>query len=131
MKMIIKSSVFIVLLLITSCSPKSNWKIQFCEELNESVCEKNTDTFNSDIEVFVTLECVEPIKEHIIIGNIYRMQDGSYSDYLGSKNFVINANSYTIKHSIPFDQLGGSGPHLIEFTKEDGTLIISKELFIK
>ena len=57
--------------------------------------------------------------------------EGVYSDYLGSHNFLIKPNTYKLNHYIPFDQLGGKGPHFVEFTKEDGTLIISKEFTVK
>lgn len=131
MKFLRYISLAIVLFIITNCTEKSNWSIDFCTEINGFQCVDASDTFEKGVRIFVTLNSKTPMNEEIIIGNIYRMQGNVYDDYLGTKNFKINPNTYKIKHFIPFDQLGGSGPHLIEFTKKDGTLLISKELFIK
>lgn len=123
--------IFSVIYLV-SCSRESNWTIEFCTQINGFDCINNTNIFESDKRIYVILESKTPITEDIIIGRISRaMRDGKYNDYLGSKNFKIAPNTFKLQHYIPFDQLGGSGPHLIEFTKEDGTVIITKELFIK
>jgi hypothetical protein len=131
MKYITKFCLIIFCTLVLCCKEASNWSIAFCSEINGDECLHSKNTFDRNIKVFVILESKEPIDENLIIGNIYRMYEGNYDDYLGSKNFKIKPNTHKIKHSIPFDELGGSGPHLIEFTREDGTLIILKELFIK
>ncbi|MBP6755323.1 MAG: hypothetical protein KA210_04185 [Bacteroidia bacterium] len=132
MKFLIYVSLAFMLFFISSCTDESNFGIEFCTEINGSQCvDSSADTFERGVRVYVILNSKTPIKEEIIIGNIYRMQGEVYDDYLGSKNFKINPNTYKVKHFIPFDQLGGSGPHLVEFTKKDGTLLISKELFIK
>ena len=124
-------SLVFTLFFVVSCAKQSDWTIEFCTNLKGYECVDASDSFESGVRIYVTLHSKIPIKEEMIIGNIYRMQGDVYDDYLGSKNFKICPNMRQIKHFIPFDQLGGSGPHLIEFTKKDGTLLISKELFIK
>ena len=126
-------NIFILLFfLLFNCREESNWKIEVCSQIEDFDCIDASDTFDSYVKLYVTLECKVLITEKLIIGSIYRMgDDGAYSDYLGTKNFNIEPNTFKVKHYIPFDELGGSGPHLIEFTKEDGTLIISKEILIK
>ncbi len=95
-------------------------------------CVSPTDTFQTGQRVYITLESRAPIVETIIIGHVYRaMPYGKYDDHLGTKNFEIGPNTFKLKHYIPFDELAGTGPHLIEFTKEDGSVLITKELFIK
>ena len=123
--------VFFLISTLVACTQKENWKIEFCEEMNGENCVDSKDIFERNIKIYVTLESKELIRESIIVGNIYRMYDGTYDDYLGTKKFQIENMTHKLTHSIPFDELGGAGPHLIEFTREDGTLIISKELFIK
>ena len=124
----IYSFMFVLLL---SCNT-NNWEIEICSQINGKDCENSNNVFNKNVKLFVTLESKSLITEKLIIGSIYRMgEDGTYKDYLGTKNFVIEPNTFKIKHFIPFDELGGTGPHLIEFTAEDGTLILSKELLIK
>ncbi len=113
------------------CKEKGNWSIKFCTAIEDNNCIDDSNTFDRNVKVYVLFESKQPISEPLIIGNIYRMFGETYDDYLGSKNFVIEPNTFKLKHSIPFDELGGSGPHLIEFTTEDGTLLASKELFIK
>ena len=127
-----KKFFIIILIFFLNCTPENNWNMEICSEIDIYNCVDAANTFDSNIKLYVTLESKTLITDKLIIGSIYRMgDDGTYSDYLGTKNFKIEPNTFKIKHSIPFNELGGSGPHLIEFTKEDGTLIISKELIIK
>lgn len=119
------------LLLFLNCEEDPNWKIEFCTEIENGHCANAKDTFERNQRIFVTLESKKPISEKMIVGTIHRMLNGNYDDYLGSNNFEIEPKTYKLEHYIPFDELGGAGPHLIEFTTEEGKVLVSKELFIK
>lgn len=123
---------FISAWLLCSCKQNNpDWKIEFCTELKNEICVTTDTVFPRNTRVYVTLKSQQEIKDSIIVGNIYRMLNGTYDDYLGTNHFEVPPNTHELSHYIPFDQLGGAGPHLIEFTKEDGTLILTKELFIE
>ena len=117
---------------ILACSPNNQYKLSFCEAIEQQVCVGEDSVFAFGTRVFVQFSAPKPFPQDTIVGKVYGIltEPAGERFMVAQREFLIGEDQSLIEHYIPFEDFNSIGKYEIEFSDKAGSVLTTGKMRI-